>query len=97
MPKDKRKDDLGPCRLGCGRPATSPKHGTCTPCYASCRVLSNVKTPAERAAYLVQLMIRTRRVNAVDQKLIVIGTSPYRWKAKKNNVVQFRRQRGNVR
>lgn len=93
------KDNLGPCRMACGREATSPKHGVCATCYPSLRIWSNVKTPAERKTYLEQLMLRQRRVNAIDQKLVVIGTSPYNWKARKakTNVVQFRRQRGGVR
>lgn len=97
MKKDTRKEDLGPCRMRCGREATSPKHHVCAACYSGIRYWSNEKTPAERAAYALRLQLRQRRVDAINQKLVVIGTSPYAWKKQAPNIVQFRRQRGNVR
>lgn len=88
-------DDL--CRMGDGRPVKNKKNQLCSPCYSHMRVLSNVKTPKERATYTTSLILRLNRVNMVEQKVVVIGTAKHRWKPKPAIVVQFRRQRGPVR
>lgn len=93
--KDK---ELGPCRFACGREATVQKHMTCTACASYCGRWSNHKTPGERAQQVSKLMLRMRRMDAIEAKLITIGKTPHRWKATDRlKVVQFRRQRGDVR
>lgn len=92
------RSDLGPCIFHCGRDATHPKTQTCDSCYSYCRNWSNNKTPTERAQQITKLLLRTRRMDAIEAKLIVIGKSPHKWKATdKLKVVQFRKQRGGVR
>lgn len=99
MTKPITKPALGPCRFGCGRKATIRKHNCCDTCYPSCRVWSNVKSPEERAAYMNTLLVRQRRVAAVTNKEIVIGTSPFTWRAPAEKLAppSMRRQRSNVR
>lgn len=92
--------NLGSCICGCGREADMPKHRLNRSCYSSIRVWSNVKTPRERAAYMNRLLVRQNRLNLIDSKEVVIGTSPYNWrKSSSSNVLRpnFRRQRGAVR
>lgn len=95
------KPALGPCRCGCGRRATVRKHMLAAPCYARSRTWSNVKSPEERRAYMATLSNRHRCLEMVEGKEIVIGTSPFNWRAKGEDrkivAPSMRRQRGDVR
>lgn len=95
------KKGLGPCVCGCGRRAEMPKHRLARACYSSMRVWSNVKTPRERAQYMLKLLTRHHRLQLIEEKEVVIGTSPFKWRRRESNVLPFtgqmRRQRGSVR
>lgn len=97
--KPEYKPPLGPCRFGCGRKATIRKHDCCSACGSSCRVWSNVKSPEERAVYMGKLLVRTRRVVAVQHKEIIVGTSPFTWRAPSVRMAapSMHRQRGDKR
>ena len=79
------------CIMGCGREATSRKHDVCKSCYSSLRYWSNVKTPQERAERVMKLLLYGRRVEAIDSKLVRIGTSPFKWR--RNTKPIWRRKR----
>ena len=64
----------GLCEMGCGRDATHPKSGLCSPCYSSCRYWQNGKTRDERIERASRLLLYGRRMESIDAGAVRIGT-----------------------